>query len=76
MTAFDPLTLPTAESALSDVYAAVTLANVSGNEVPKATRVIAVIESFIGIVHPSIVAASPTMAVIIPMNNSATKNAG
>ena len=76
LTAFDPLTLPTAESALSDVCAAVILANVSGNEVPNATRVIAVIESYMGMTQPSIVAASPTIAVITPMNNSATKNAG
>ena len=41
-TEFDPVTLPTAESAYSDDYAAVILAKVSGREVPIATIVIAV----------------------------------
>jgi len=39
----DPVTFPTAASAYSDDLAAVTLANVSGREVPIATKVIAVI---------------------------------
>jgi hypothetical protein len=42
-TEFDPVTLPTAESAYSEDLAAVILANVSGTEVPIATIVIAVI---------------------------------
>tara|TARA_B110001469_G_C9637721_1_gene320022 strand:+ start:430 stop:543 length:114 start_codon:yes stop_codon:yes gene_type:complete len=37
------VTLPTAASAYYDDLAAVTLANVSGSEVPTATNVIAVI---------------------------------
>jgi len=39
----DPVTFPTAASAYLDVLAAVTLAKVSGREVPMATNVIAVI---------------------------------
>lgn len=45
LTELDPVTLPTAESAYSLDYAAVILAKVSGSEVPRATRVIAVTES-------------------------------
>ena len=48
-TLLDPVTLPMAESAdrpaYSEVLAAVILAKVSGNEVPRATRVMAVIDS-------------------------------
>lgn len=45
LTAFDPVMLPTAESAFSDYLAAVILANVSGKEVPNATKVMAVTDS-------------------------------
>lgn len=75
-TAFDPFTFPTAESALSEVFAAVILAKVSGKDVPNATIVIAVTESGRGNTHPSYVAASPTIAVIIPMNTKAMVKAG
>lgn len=76
MTELDPVTLPTAESAYSEDLAAVILANVSGSEVPRATRVIAVTESGIPHTHPSIEAQSPTIAVTPPIKVSATMNAG
>jgi hypothetical protein len=58
---------PIAASASSEVLAAVILANVSGREVPKATKVIAVIDSFIPSVQPSSDANSPTTAVTKPI---------
>ena len=61
------MTLPTAESALSDYFAAVILANVSGSDVPSATKVIAVIESGKPIMHPNCPATSPTINVITPI---------
>ena len=51
-TEFEPVTLPTAESAYSEPWAAVTEAKVSGTEVPKATRVMAVIAGGILSTHP------------------------
>jgi len=44
LTELDPVIFPTAESAYYDVLAAVILAKVSGNDVPNATIVIAVID--------------------------------
>ena len=70
------MTLPTAESAYSEPYAAVTEANVSGTDVPKATNVIAVIAGGILSVHPNNSATSPTIAVIPPTIARAIKNAG
>ena len=75
-TELEPVTLPTAESAYSDPWAAVTEANVSGTEVPKATKVIAVIAGGILRTQPRSSATSPTMAVIAPTRPSAIKNAG
>lgn len=75
-TEFDPVTFPTAESALSDVFAAVILANVSGNEVPRATIVMAVIDLGIPTAQPHNAATSPTIAVIPPMKIKAIKKAG
>lgn len=75
-TEFEPVTLPMAESAYSDCLAAVILANVSGREVPTATRVIAVTASSRPRVHPSTVATSATTAVMTPIKVSATPNAG
>lgn len=60
LTAFDPVILPTAASALSDYLAAVILANVSGRDVPKATRVIEATDSLIYSTQPRTVATSPT----------------
>lgn len=74
-TEFDPVTLPIAASAQSEVLAAVILAKVSGSEVPKATRVIAVTESLIPATHPRTVAISPITRVTQPMkNNEAPKH--
>ena len=75
-TELDPVTLPMAESANSDCYAAVTLANVSGREVPTATNVMAVIDGSRPTTQPRSSATEPTMAVIIPINTSAMKKAG
>jgi hypothetical protein len=76
LTEFEPVTFPTAESAYWDDLAAVTLANVSGSEVPIATRVIAVICGSIPKTQPINSATSPTTPVMIPMKVSAIKNAG
>jgi len=76
LTEFDPVTFPMAESAYGDVLAAVILAKVSGKEVPTATSVMAVTASSRPRVQPRTVATSATTAVIVPMNVSATKNAG
>lgn len=67
LTQLEPVTLPTAESAFGDYWAAVLLAKVSGKEVPRATRVIAVTEALRPIAHPRIVATSPTNMVMTPM---------
>lgn len=74
-TELEPVTLPMAESANSEFKAAVLLANVSGREVPIATSVIAVTDSFKYMLQPRMVAASATIAVINPMNEIATKKA-
>ena len=70
MTAFDPLILPIAASAFSDYYAAVTLANVSGKDVPRATNVIAVIDSLMFNTQPKTVATSSTIMVTKAMKQS------
>jgi hypothetical protein len=75
-TELEPVTLPIAESANSEFCAAVILANVSGRDVPIATRVIAVTEDLSPTVHPRTVATSATIAVMPPMNARATKKAG
>jgi len=66
-TEFDPVTLPIAESAYSDDLAAVILAKVSGKEVPRATRVMAVTDSSMPTTHPKSSAISPTMPVTTPI---------
>jgi len=64
-----------AESAYSEVLAAVIEANVSGREVPKATIVIAVTDSSRPITHPRTVAISPITNVTAPMySNEKTKH--
>ena len=75
-TELEPVTLPTAASAYSDDLAAVTLAKVSGRDVPIATIVIAVICGLSPITHPITSATSPTTPVIIPMKLSAIMKAG
>lgn len=65
-----------AESANSEFLAAVILANVSGREVPTATRVIAVTAGLRPIVQPRTVATSATTAVMVPMKVRAIIKAG
>lgn len=67
--------LPTAESAYSELMAAVLEANVSGREVPRATNVMAVTGYLIISTHPNMFANSETTAVTIPMKKSETTNA-
>lgn len=50
-------------------------AKVSGREVPRATKVIAVTDGFSPITQPKMVATSPTKSVIMPMKLSATPKA-
>ena len=67
MTELDPVTLPTAESAYFSDLAAAMEAKVSGSEVPRATKVIAVIDGFTFMTHPNKLAYCPTMAVTAPI---------
>lgn len=67
--------MPTAASAVSLCLAACIEANVSGNDVPKATKVIAVTYGLSPVTHPNNVANSATIAVIIPMNTRETMKA-
>jgi hypothetical protein len=76
LTLFDPVTFPTAESAYLLFLAAIILANVSGREVPNATRVIPVTAYGIPRAHPNNIAASPTTMVIRPIIDRAIMNAG
>lgn len=76
LTELEPVTLPTAESAYSEPWAAVTEAKVSGTDVPKATKVIAVIAGGILRTQPKSSATSPTIAVIAPTIPRAIQNAG
>ena len=76
MTLLLPVTLPMALSAvLSDVAAALD-AKVSGSEVPKATKVMAVTLSLRPTRHPKMPAKSPTMAVKSPIIPRETKKQG
>ena len=67
LTEFEPVTFPTAASAVSASLAAVIEAKVSGSEVPRATNVIAVVAYEIPKAQPNKLAASPTMAVTRPI---------
>lgn len=75
-TALDPVIFPTAASALLAYLAAVILANVSGKEVPRATKVIAATDSLILSTHPRTVATSPTMKVTRPIYANEMKKHG
>ena len=66
----EPVTFPIAESAESLYLAACIEANVSGRDVPSATKVIAVTSGFNPMTHPKRFANSATIAVIIPMKTS------
>lgn len=63
----EPVIFAIAASALSEFLAAFILAKVSGRDVPRATKVIAVIDSSIPSTHPRTVANSPTTKVTAPM---------
>ena len=76
LTELDTVTLPTAESAYFSAYAAAILAKVSGSEVPKATRVIAVIPSSMPRTHPKSRANSATIAVTTPIITKEMKKHG
>lgn len=69
-TEFEPVTLPTAASAYFSYEAAVIDAKVSGNDVPRATNVIAVTDGLIARTHPKRFANSPTTNVTIPIKAS------
>lgn len=75
-TELDPVTLPTAESACFSAAAAAILANVSGREVPRATKVMAVTDGKIPNTHPNKFANSPTIKVTNPINPSERKKQG
>lgn len=75
LTAFDPVTLPTAMSAYSDCYAASNEAKVSGSDVPSATKVMAVTDSLMPIAHPKTVATSDTMRTTKPITARAMQKA-
>merc|ERR1712039_309048 len=62
-----PVTLPIDASAYGSCVAAVFEANVSGSDVPKATKLIAVISSGMSITHPKRPAMSPITAVTSPI---------
>lgn len=62
-----------ASSAVFEFFAAIIDANVSGNEVPNATKEMAVILSFNPTRQPNIAATSPTTAVKSAMKSNETK---
>ena len=66
-TELDPVTFPMELSAYFSCVAACLEANRSGKLVPRATKVIAVTESFKPTKQPKMAARSPTMAVTIPI---------
>ncbi len=72
MTELEPVTFPMAESAFVDCCAAYILANVSGSDVPKATKVMAVMASLSPQAQPKSPANSPTIAVTRPIKVKAT----
>merc|ERR1719265_607072 len=68
-----PVTLPIAASAVGSSTAATFEAKVSGREVPKATMVMAVMESLMSATQPSSVAKSPMKTVTTPIISSAVE---
>jgi len=67
LTELEPVTFPTAESAKGSAVAAAMEAKVSGSEVPRATKVMAVIDGSTLRTQPNKLANSPTTAVTIPI---------
>ena len=76
LTEFEPLTLPTELSAVFSPTAACLEAKVSGMEVPRATRVMAVTGSFRLMRQPKMEARSLMMAVRKPMTARDTMKEG
>eukprot|EP00732_Lithocolla_globosa_P002179 Lithocolla_globosa_v1_NODE_1348_length_2647_cov_12.946373.p3 type:complete len:111 gc:universal NODE_1348_length_2647_cov_12.946373:2390-2058(-) len=74
LTELDPVTLPSELSAFGSMTAAVLLAKVSGSDVPKATKVMAVTVSFKPIAQPNRLAKSPIRAVTPPIIIKETPN--
>jgi len=75
LTELEPVMFPIAESAYLEPRAAVILAKVSGREVPRATKVIAVTGGLMYMAHPSRLANSPTTRVTTPIRARDTKKA-
>ena len=75
-TELEPVTFPTAASAYFSYWAACILAKVSGNEVPRATKVIAVTPGLIPRTHPKRLANSPTTKVTRPITAREMKKHG
>merc|ERR1719409_194631 len=73
LTELEPVTLPTELSAVSSCVAALLEAKVSGREVPRATKVMAVMASGRVSRQPKMLAMSATKAVSTPMYARATK---
>ena len=71
LTAFEPVTLPMAASALSSAFKTAIDANVSGSDVPSATKEMAVTESGMPMEHPNKPARSPMKPVTTPIMRSA-----
>ena len=74
MTELLPVMCPIASSAYFSLIAAVLLAKISGREVPRATKVMAVTSSFNPIRQPKIAARSPTITIRIPIKKGRQRN--
>merc|ERR1719428_1733705 len=68
-----PDTFASKTAAVQDEYADASIGNVTGSEVPSATKVMAVMASGTSMVHPRSAAMSPMIAVTPPMKTKATK---
>ena len=74
-TEFEPVTLPTDASAVGSWVAANIEAKVSGSDVPRATKVMAVTDGLIKRTHPNKSANSPMIKVVKPIKaNEITKD--
>lgn len=67
LTELEPVTFEMAASAYLSCAAAVMEAKVSGRDVPRATKVIAVTDGLMPRTQPNSVAKFSTIAVVIPM---------
>merc|ERR1712228_175129 len=74
LTELDPVTFVIAASASGEKTTANLEANVSGSDVPRATRVKATAKSGSPTMQPHIEASSPTIIVANPIAISATQN--